>query len=139
MRRSRRVHSAGCRKRSGPLTAEHKGNISAASKRPKVSHIADDAAVDLPDCDAPDGKIIAGGVDDVVTVDDLFGDLDGVFAEDATGRSSGLKSVQKPVAKKINSKHKGHVMACLPSSGEDEGGEEDASGIEEALARDDEE
>ena len=137
MRRARRAGTTGSRKRSAPLSSKHKSNISAASKRPKVAHNADEAEVDLPDGDAPEGTAIAAAEDQEATVGTLFGDLEEQFAEDATGGASGFKSVQKPVPKKLLSKQKGNVMSCIPGSAEEEeagdaGGDEE--GEEEPLA-----
>ncbi len=44
-----------------------------------------------------------------------FGDLATIFAEDSTGRSSGLQTVDKPVTKKKHrSGKKGKALDCVP-------------------------
>ena len=67
---------------------------------------------DIPEIDESEGKVLPSEEVEVATADSLFGELDGLFTEDPTGRSSGLVTVQKPVPKKQLAK--GRVMGAIP-------------------------
>ena len=95
----------------------------AASKRPRASHNREDPdreVLEPLDDEAgeheSDIEVIGELCEDIADPTLFFADVATCFAEDDTGRSSGLLSVAAPVPKKHRSKAKGKALECIPAA-----------------------
>ena len=136
LRSDRRINSNGPKQGPGCLTDAHKEKLRLAKLKPSVDPLAEDpVGVKLAEVASEDIDLEVLSEEELGTgCVEVFQDLDGIFDEDVSGRSSGLPSVMPPPKKKRRKAEEADAVDAPSLDAVEEAEDSELSGGEESSA-----